>query len=121
MPGLDAADSTACCSALGKHTGVVSSIFGASLELAQHRYNKSTLHSREETAEREYCCKKSVKEISTGRRTLSRYGLQRYLLQSPVLLSQKTSIFMNFLYNQDTLEVIGRCKKSEVQLTLVSV
>lgn len=73
MPGLDAAapaaDSTACCSTVGKHTGVVSSILGASLELAQHRYNKSTLYSREETTEREYCCKKSLKEISTGSRS----------------------------------------------------
>lgn len=51
MPGLDAgaaaADSTACCSAVGKHTGVVSSILGASLEPAQHRYNKSTLYEVE--------------------------------------------------------------------------
>lgn len=60
MPGLDAADSTACCSAVGKHTGVVSSILGASLERAQRRYNKSTLHSGEETTEREYCCKKKA-------------------------------------------------------------
>lgn len=98
MPGLDAgaaaADSTACCLAVGKHTGVVSSILGASLEPAQHRYNKSTLYSREETTEREYCCKKSVKEISTGHRSPAGNSLQQYLLQSPVLFFQKRLIFV---------------------------
>lgn len=77
MDGLDASaaasDSGACCLAGGKHTVVVSSIFGASLGPAQHRYNKRTLYSGEETTEREYCCKKSMKEISTRSMSPSRY------------------------------------------------
>lgn len=125
MPGLDAsaaaADSTACCSVVGKHTGGVSSILGASLEPAQRRYNKSTLYSREETTEREYCCKKSVTEISTSRRSPARYGLQWYFLQSLVLFFEKKPVFMIFFYNQDTLELIDKCRKREVPFTLLRV
>lgn len=81
MLGLGAStatDSTAWYSDTGKHTGVVSSILGASLEMAQHRYNKSTLCSREEATEREYCCKKKkkIKEISTDLRNPARNHLQ---------------------------------------------
>ena len=107
MPGLDAgaaaADSTACCSAVGKHTGVVSSILGASLELAQHRYNKSTLYSREETTEREYCCKKSVKEISTGHRSPARYGLRWGWSVPSTILSEDINIYEFFFFTIRTL------------------
>lgn len=100
MPALGAstaADSTAWCSDTGKHIGVVSSILGASLEPAQHRYNKSTLCSREETTEREYCCKKRMKEISTGPRNPTRYSLQtKPYSVSPVLFFLMKSIFIIF-------------------------
>lgn len=81
--------------------------------------NNGMLHGREETTEREYCCKIRVKEISTGCAQASLDMIFSRVVQYPsIILSEEWQFFVTFIVNQKTLEAIDTFKELEVEFSL---